>query len=95
MRYAHILKGSYIKPELTFASYNLRSEDRRVTKGAIFITSGNQQVISDLLLIDTFFSFGYGFTNAGGFDDFPYYFGVVGDGFPLSGSLGMRIGLLF
>ena len=93
MRYTHILKGPYVKPEITFASYSHGSTEQ-VTKGAIFITFGNQRVFADRFLIDSFASLGYGFTNAGSFENFPYYFGVIGDGFPLSGTFGFRIGFL-
>ena len=94
MRYSHILKGGYIKPELAFASYNLQSEDRNVTKAAMFLTFGKQSVFSDKFLVDIFGSFGYGITNAD-FGDSPYYFTVADNEFPIAAAWGIRIGYLF
>jgi hypothetical protein len=94
LRYAHILKGSYVMPEIAFASYQIRSEDEHNTKVSFFLTCGNQNVLSDLFLIDWFFSVGYGFA-FGDQDHYPYYFGVLDNEFPLSGSVGLRIGFLF
>ena len=94
MRYSHILKGGYVKPELAFASYNLRSEDRNVTKGAIFLTFGKQGVFSDKFLVDIYGSLGFGFTSAE-FGDGPYYFLVADNDFPIAVAWGIRIGYLF
>ena len=95
MRYSHILKGGYVKPELAFASYNLQSEDRNVTKGALFITLGKQYVFSDIFLLDIFGSLGYGFSNTKDNDVYPYYFAVADNDFPIALAWGLRIGFLF
>jgi hypothetical protein len=94
MRYAHILKGGYVMPEIAFASYNIRPDDEHLTKFAFFLTLGKQTVFSDLFLVDWFVSGGYGFKSQD-LNSFPFYFGVVGDEFPIAGAAGLRIGLLF
>ena len=94
MRYAHILKGGYVMPEIAFASYNIRSDDEHITKIAFFLTLGKQTVFSDVFLIDWFVSGGYGLRSQDHYS-IPYYFGVVGDEFPLAGAAGLRIGFLF
>lgn len=104
MRYSHVLKGAYVKPEIAFATYSggsvpdwmedLSSND--ATKGAFLITFGKQTVFTDKFLVDFFFSIGIGFTNQEDIIDLtPYYFSTGTDGYPLAFSSGMRIGLLF
>ena len=95
MRYAHILKGGYVRPELAFASYSLRTEDRNVTKMAIMLNIGKQWVFSDVFLVDLFFGLGYGYSSAEGMDDWPYYFAVGTNDVPLAFNWGFRIGFLF
>jgi len=94
MRYAHILKGGYVMPEIAFASYNLRQRDEQITKFAFFITLGKQTVFSDLFLIDWFVSGGYGSKTQDN-SVTPYYFGVAGENVPVAGSIGFRIGFLY
>jgi len=93
-RYAHILKGGYARPEIAFASYNLRNEGRSVTKGAILINIGKQWVYSDIFLIDLYGGMGYGFSNGREFEDFPYFLAIGSDDFPFALSWGFRIGFL-
>lgn len=95
MRYAHILKGGYVRPELVFASYNLRDGDRNVTKFAALLNIGKQWVFSDVFLVDLFFGFGYGYSNAEEFEDWPYFIAVGTDNVPLAATWGLRIGFLF
>ena len=78
MRYAHILKGSYIRPEFVFGAYS-ESEDydnydwdggndegrRTVTFGGLLINFGKQWVFDDAFLVDLYFGLGYGFDNSG------------------------------
>jgi hypothetical protein len=101
MRYAHILKGIYVAPELLFAAYkgtNYRiweeDESYNRVKFAFLINFGKQWVFSDIFLIDFYTGCGYGYTNdnTGGF---PYIFAVVSKDFPLTFSWGLRIGFLF
>ena len=94
MRYSHILKGSYVKPELAFASYGGGYVDENVTKGAFLITFGKQTVYTDKFLVDFFYSVGVGFTSEELLDT-TEYFTVLGEVFPFASSFGMRIGILF
>ncbi len=94
MRYAHILKGGYVRPEINFASYELRDDNLSVTNFAVLLTLGKQWIYSDVFLVDIFAGFGYGYTNNGGIDTTPYYF-IVGEDVPLAGKAGFRIGFLF
>lgn len=75
MRYAHALKGGYIKPEIIFASYNADSYDyvplpgfgfgynntRENNTGVAFLLNfGKQWIFDDAFLIDLFAGVGYG-----------------------------------
>jgi hypothetical protein len=78
MRYAHILKGGYIKPELIFGGYGVdryaytsyssysgysnSSVRRQVTFGSLMVTFGKQWVFDDAFLFDMYFGLGYGFS---------------------------------
>lgn len=109
MRYAHILKGSYVKPELAFAIYSyhrnryywyngneqILNEKSSVTKGAFIINVGKQWIFSDRFLIDWHFGAGYGFKDEGAYND-PNYGFLVGDhDYPLVVNGGFKIGILF
>jgi len=104
MRYAHILKGAYIKPELIFTSYNednnsydpwtglsLPSSRDRKTGGAFMLNFGKQVVYSDAFLFDWFLGIGYGFSNNQGIR-----YGFLGGNneIPIAFSWGVKIGLL-
>jgi hypothetical protein len=95
MRYAHILKGGYVRPELAFASYQLRDKDRQVTKFAVLLNLGKQWVFSDVFLVDLYFGFGYGYSNAREFEDYPYFIGVGTNRTPIALTGGFNIGILF
>ncbi len=103
MRYAHILKGGYIKPEVVFSTYSRdllffdflgqNNDNKRVsnTGAAFLINFGKQWVFDDTFLIDLFFGIGYGVSD----NDFVQYGFFGGDGsFPIAFNSGMRIGLL-
>jgi hypothetical protein len=94
MRYAHILKGGYVRPELDFASYELRDKDRHVTKIAVLLNIGKQWVFSDVFLVDLYFGIGYGYSNAREFEDWPYFVAVGTDEVPIAAAWGLRIGFL-
>jgi len=94
MRYAHILKGGYVRPEINFATYKLKNDNINVTNFAVMLTLGKQWIYSDVFLVDLFVGFGYGYTSNGGIDTTPYYF-LVGEDVPLAGKAGFRIGFLF
>lgn len=101
MRYAHILKGKYLAPELLFATYKGTSsgwdgtEDYTRVKFAALINIGNQWVFNDAFLLDLYLGLGYGYSNNEEFaSTYPYVFSVAGEDFPLAFSWGFRIGLL-
>ena len=84
MRYAHILKGAYVKPELTLGFYArdfhdwyydgyseyYTGERKNVFTGAILLNVGKQWVFDNSFLVDFFFGVGYGFDSIG--DDYYY-----------------------
>lgn len=103
MRYSHILKGSYVKFEFDFASYdvtgsmNFFDDEERYgnTKWALLIVLGKQWVFGDNFLIDIYSGFGLGDNSIEDLDlTYPYGFLTLGDNFPLAFSLGMRLGFL-
>lgn len=75
MRYSHILKGAYVRPEISFSFYqdNIESYDftmntyettrESIAAGALMINFGKQWVFGDAFLIDLFVGLGYGFDN--------------------------------
>ena len=96
MRYAHILKGGYVKPEISFSAYQAKVNEEylNITNFAVFLTLGKQWIYSDVFLVDLFAGFGYGYTSHGESDAPSYYF-IVGEDIPLAGKAGFRIGFLF
>ncbi|MGE5448503.1 MAG: hypothetical protein ACM3PR_09065 [Bacteroidales bacterium] len=108
MRYAHILKGSYFKPELAFSSYSYTDKDffyynnetafkGDVLMGAFILNVGKQWVYSDRFLIDWFVGAGYGFGSSSGDGSNSYHYGFSGGNknFPMVFKGGIKIGLLF
>ncbi|MFY9151547.1 MAG: hypothetical protein WAO52_06025 [Prolixibacteraceae bacterium] len=104
MRYAHILKGSYIKPELAIASFSYDhnttfwgSESVNVkgttTKLAVLLNAGKQVVYSNKFAVDFFCSVGYLF--GGGEKDIRYFAFTGSDSNALTFSGGIRLGFLF
>ena len=95
MRYAHILKGGYVKPELSFARYTLRSKNEDVVKAALMVNLGKQWIFSDVFLVDLYFGVGYGMTTSRIEDpEYPHDFVVVDPEFPLALDAGFRLGFL-
>lgn len=104
MRYSHLLKGWYAKPEIIISVfsrekyyyYNFNESISRETivAGAVVMNIGKQWVFSDSFLIDFFLGAGFGFANNGG--DFDYFYGFMGaaNGFPVALSGGFKIGFL-
>jgi len=92
LRYAHILKGSYFKPEIGFSLYSkdiqtdvydpysgyyYTSEDRAsIFAGFIQVVLGKQWVVDDVFLIDMYGGIGYGFDDYDG-DSGGYHYGFV------------------
>lgn len=109
MRYAHILKGAYIKPELAFAKYSMTEEyvvwqngntittsrESNSTKGAFIINVGKQWIFSDRFLVDWYAGAGYGFEDDNSINNPQFGFVVGSSDFPLVLNAGFRIGLLF
>jgi hypothetical protein len=105
MRYSHILKGGYIKPELIITNYSAdvyvydpntweESLERvNTTGGAVMINLGKQWIYSDVFLLDLYFGIGYGFSS----DRDVNQYGFVGGNsdVPIAFSAGMKIGGLF
>ena len=104
MRYAHILKGGYIKPEIILTTYSAQSsyydhtsnaynEERSKSNigGAFTLNFGNQNVLNDQFLVDSYFGFGIGFSENEGL-----HYGFSGGGdIPLVFTAGLNIGLVF
>jgi len=91
MRFSHLLKGGYIRPELMFINYTFKSQNYgypasystfRTTGGAFFINFGKQYVYSNRIAVDLFAGLGVGTQNTvatsgvgGGWD---FYFNGIG-----------------
>lgn len=87
MKYAHILKGSYIKPEVLLSIYQNEStyddyssptptlvkDKQDIVAGAFLINIGKQIVYDNFFLIDYSFGIGYGFSTQEERDYFDYY----------------------
>ena len=108
MRYAHILKGAYFKPELSFSiysytdnSYNWENNtplnnERNVRMGAFILNVGKQWVLSNRFLIDWYLGAGYGFgkNNESYHSNHYAFIGSTSDT-PFVASSGFRIGFLY
>ena len=104
MRYAHLLNGGYIKPEIIISVYSEENQEydhlindytstRSSTNivGAFMINFGNQGVYNDQFLIESYFGIGMGFSDSG-----EVHYGFVGGGeIPLAITAGLNIGLIF
>jgi hypothetical protein len=75
LKYSHILKGSYVKPQLLISMYHNKSEDLFLYKNpsekdivavALIVNLGKQIVYDNFFLIDYSFGLGYGFSNQSG-----------------------------
>lgn len=109
MRYSHILKGTYFKPEIIFGyyaydeymyydgyyGYSGGTERQNVINGAIMLNIGKQWIVDNSFLVDFFFGLGYGFAS-GDYDE-GYHYSFVGgiDEMPLSAAAGLKVGWLF
>jgi hypothetical protein len=100
MRYAHILKGGYVKPEIMFGFYsedgtvnNSNDGRKSIFSGGIQLVLGKQWVMDDVFLVDFYGGLGYGFDNQE--SDYHYGYVVAGNDVPLSFSAGLKIGFLF
>jgi hypothetical protein len=105
MRYAHILKGTYVKPEIGFGYYSKDTEVFSEPWDSYFTTEreeyfsmivqvviGKQWVVNDVFLVDFYGGLGYGFDDGDG--HYHYGYSITPD-VPLSFSAGLKIGVLF
>ena len=92
MRYAHVLKGAYFRPEVA-ASYYKR-DSKEVFATAILFNIGNQWIFNDLVAIDIFGGIGYGYSSRDTYD-IQYGYSTGATDFPIAFSTGFRIGFLF
>ena len=101
-RYAHLLKGSYIKPELTFVHYTADGDrwdggsgygwdDVKTTILNLAVVGGKQWVYHNSLLLDIYAGLGI---NLGDTDNYyTFHYAFTGDTVTLTG--GIKIGFLF
>jgi len=82
-KYAHILKGAYIKPQLLLSIYRNEytesfyygpgsvngTRETDIVAGAFIINLGKQVIFDNFFLIDWSFGLGYGFSNQNDIDD--------------------------
>ncbi|WP_461639981.1 hypothetical protein [Labilibaculum euxinus] len=104
MRYAHVLKGTYVKPEIAFSMYSYDFDyNKRATNWAtaLNIIVGKQYVFNDIFLLDMYFGLGYGFSKGNAEDyyynsDESYHYGFSGanSDTPLTITAGLKIGIL-
>jgi len=109
-RFEHLLKGTYIRPEISLATYSVEStllydlSGGALTNGgaretntmyALMINLGKQWVISDQFLIDWFWGIGYGTGHA--YQNLAWHYAFAGgvSSFPIAITTGIRIGFLF
>jgi len=107
MKYAHVLKGSYIKPEIIFNAFHsnsrhnysysstTRNSSDDIVTIAFLLEAGKQIVFSNMFLIDYYVGIGYGVSNN---DNNTFYYSntiVSDESFPLSFTAGIRVGILF
>jgi hypothetical protein len=104
MRYSHLLKGFYVKPEVVISvfgrsnaynTYDGNIDSKTIFGAAAVLNIGKQWVFSDVFLLDFFFGAGFGFANNG--DQWTRLYGFMGgaNSFPLAITGGFRIGFLF
>jgi hypothetical protein len=101
--YAHVLKGFYLKPELSVSMFSRLTyrysasqysfNDREnYSSAALILNFGKQWVIDDRFSISINAGLGYGFAMEDGY----YYSHVTGGPiFPIAASVGTSIGFLF
>ncbi|MCB9016845.1 MAG: hypothetical protein H6541_13735 [Lentimicrobiaceae bacterium] len=109
MRYAHILKGGYIKPEIAFgffsrdewwydyssSYYNAGEKRVNVFSGVFQLVFGKQWVFDNAFAVDVYAGVGYGFTTEEYFEGYHYGYVISSEEFPISFSSGLKIGYLF
>ncbi|MFT5750192.1 MAG: hypothetical protein ACI93S_001468 [Ancylomarina sp.] len=108
MRYAHVLKGTYVKPEIAFSTYSYDDSNRYYygdysTIGkhektnwaaALNIIVGKQYIFNDIFLFDMYFGLGYGFSKDNNDESYHYGFSGGNSDTPLTVTGGLKIGIL-
>ncbi len=97
MRYAHILKGAYFRPEIAASYYERKYDDKesvKVMATALMFTVGNQWVLNDMVVIDCYLGLGYGYSDEEKFD-MQYGYSTGDLKVPMAFTSGVRLGLLF
>jgi hypothetical protein len=107
MRYAHVLKGTYVKPEIAFSTYSYENrhydfgffpsgnDERETNWAAAFnIIIGKQYVFNDIFLLDMYFGLGYGFSKDNNDEAYHYGFSGANSDTPLTVTGGLKIGIL-
>jgi len=109
MRYAHVLKGTYVKPEIAFSTYSYNpwdyydylpgysssNGDRESNWAmALNIIVGKQYVFNDIFLLDMYFGLGYGFSKDNNDEAYHYGFSGGNSDTALTVTGGLKIGIL-
>jgi len=106
MRYAHVLKGSYFKPELAFSTYSYTRQmygnypmviqnNERVMMGAFILNIGKQWVFANRILVDWYVGAGYGFGKNDESHSRHFAFTGATDSTPLVVNSSFRVGFLY
>lgn len=85
MRYSHLLKGGYVKPEFAFSAYQedfyrynqFGTNDvsrENVVSTAVLLNFGKQWIMGDVFLVDLYVGFGFGFDNMRSIQGDNYYY---------------------
>ncbi len=111
MRYAHVLKGGYVKPEFAMSFYSrdyisyehnyvtynsTRTRNREsVVSGAVLLNLGKQWIYNNSFLVDFYGGVGYGFQTGEYDGGYQYGYEIITEELPLTFSAGLKIGFLF
>ncbi|MEQ9423085.1 MAG: DUF3575 domain-containing protein [Cyclobacteriaceae bacterium] len=96
----HLLRGGYIRPEVTFASHKYYRDrefnpayGETATSVALTINYGKQWVLGDIMTMDWHIGMGYGYTST---DEADYYYRTTWSGgdLPIAWTAGFTIGVL-
>lgn len=110
LRYSHILKGGYVKPEISLVTYTrekdigcydyeeffYKTKRDRTTLFSISIIGGKQWIFNDVFLIDLFIGTGYAVGHlADEGNGWHYNYTGAVDDMPLIFTGGLKVGFLF
>ncbi|MEJ2005862.1 MAG: hypothetical protein P8X57_13100, partial [Cyclobacteriaceae bacterium] len=108
MKYAHILKGGYVKPQILLSIYKNKyldygtpiEQERNVVSGAFVINLGKQIIYDDSFVFDYSAGVGYGFESHNdpygeGYYERPNQYGfLLANDLPLVFTFNLKIGFL-